>query len=405
MACPVRYDPGPMTSDQQPHRTESPTRSESGMASPQRPKSPRAARMQERIATALEPFVAQGLVAGAVTLVTTADEVLSLGTIGWADIAARHPMEEDALFWIASQTKPITCTALMMLVDEGKVSVDDPIEKYLPEFKGMMVAVEQDDDHVLLRRPAHPPTVREALSHSSGLRFSSPVETPTLDRLPLDLAVRSHTLLPLLSEPGSRYQYSNSGTNTVGRIIEVVSGLPYEQFMQERLFTPLGMNDTTFWPSQAQCARIAKAYKPNADMTALEETPVTQLRYPLWDRTARFAMPAGGLFSTARDVARFCRMILTRGTLDGRRYVSEASVAQMTTKQTAAGVPEAYGFGWSVAEGACLHGGACFTEMKVDFTQGLVSVWLVQNCGLLPGAESSRPAFHQAVAQALASAG
>jgi len=177
---------------------------------------------------------------------------------------------------LASQSKPLTASALMLLVDEGRVNLDDPVEKYLPEFKDQMLTVEQDTEHVLLRKPAHPITVREILSHTSGLPFSSPLEQPTLDGLPLREAVRSHAMLPLQFAPGTKYQYSNAGLNTAGRIIEVVSGIPYEQFMEERLFKPLGMKDTTFWPTAKQLKRLAKSYQPAPGKTGLEETPVTQ---------------------------------------------------------------------------------------------------------------------------------
>src|SRR6202023_2783395 len=143
---------------------------------------------------------------------------------------------------------------------------------------------ERDAEHVLLRRPAHPITVREVLNHTSGLPFKSPMEEPTLDGLPLRDAVRSYALVPLQFEPGTKYQYSNAGINTAGRIIEVVSMMPYEEFMDKRLFGPLGMKDTTFWPNEEQLARLAKSYPPNADKTGLEEITVTQLKYPLNDR-------------------------------------------------------------------------------------------------------------------------
>ena len=111
--------------------------------------------------------------------------MLSLEAVGYADVAAKKPMRTDALFWIASQSKPITATALMMLVDEGKVRLDDPVEKYLPEFKGQMVVAEKTDDRLVLKKPAHPITVRNILRHTSGLPFASPMEQPTLDLLPL----------------------------------------------------------------------------------------------------------------------------------------------------------------------------------------------------------------------------
>src|SRR5207302_2661627 len=123
------------------------------------------------------------------------------------------------------------------------------------------VAVEQDKEHMLLHRPKRAVTVRDVLSHTSGMPFKSALEEPTLDGLTLRDAVRSYAMTPLQSEPGTRYQYSNAGINTAGRIIEVVSGMPYETFMDRHLFGPLGMKDTTFWPDEGQLARLAKAYK------------------------------------------------------------------------------------------------------------------------------------------------
>src|SRR5262249_28755422 len=158
--------------------------------------------------------------------------------------------------------------------------------------------------HVLLKHPKTPVTVRHVLSHTSGMPFKSLMEQPTIDVLPLRDAVRSYALTPLQSEPGTKYQYSNAGINTAGRIIEVVSGQAYEEFLDKRLFGPLGMKDTTFWPDEKQLERLAKSYKPNADKTGLEETTITSLKYPLNDRK-RYPVPGGGLFSTAGDVGRF----------------------------------------------------------------------------------------------------
>jgi CubicO group peptidase (beta-lactamase class C family) len=360
-----------------------------------------AAEPPQTIASALQPFVDNHTLAGAVTLVASSDRVLSLEAVGYMDIARKRPMRTDALFWIASQSKPMTVTALMMLVDEGKVSVDDPVEKYLPEFKGQWVKAEQDADHILLKKPARPISVRDVLTHTSGLPFSSPIEQPTLDLLPLAARVQSYAMLPLESEPGTKYKYANEGINTAGRIIEVVSGMPYEQFMEERLFKPLGMKDTTFWPSARQLQRLAKSYKPNAGKTELEETTITQLRYPLTDRT-RQPMPAGGLFSTASDVARFCRMILNGGVLDGKRYVSQAAVTQMTSRQTPEAIPVSYGFGWMTGKGEFHHGGAYASNMTIDPQHGLVFIWMVQHAGFLGDGAKSQGAFMQAAKAAFA---
>ena len=268
----------------------------------------------------------------------------------------------------------------MMLVDEGKVLLDDPVEKYLPEFRGQWLAVVRDDDHQLLKHPAHPIKIREILSHTSGLPFSSSIENPTLDQRPLSERVVSYAVSPLQFEPGTKYSYANAGINTAGRIIEVVSGMPYEKYLDSRLFAPLGMKDTTFWPNAQQIARIAKSYRPNAARDGLEETTVTQLRYPLNDRKNRFPMPAGGLFSTAADLARFCRMILNGGILDGKRYLSETAIHEMTSKQTGA-LPDGYGLGWSTGEGSFGHGGAYSTNMNIDPNLGEITIWMVQHAG------------------------
>jgi CubicO group peptidase (beta-lactamase class C family) len=345
-------------------------------------------------AAAVEPYVDRHVLAGAVALVATKDKILSHEAVGFMDVKARTPMRPDAVFWIASQSKSITATAVMMLVDEGKIALDDPVEKYLPEFKGQMVVAEQDADHVVLKKPVHPITLRNVLSHTSGMKFSSPMEQPTLDGLTLKDAVRSYAMMPLQWEPESKYQYSNAGINTAARVLEVVSKMKYEDFMQKRLFDPLGMKDTTFWPNEEQVARLAKGYKPDASKEGLDETTIGQLTYPLTDRH-RQPMPAGGLFSTAADVARFCQMILNGGEWDGHRYVSEAAVKEMTTRQTPAGLKENYGLGWSTG-GSFGHGGAMATNMSIDPGRGLILVYLVQHSGFPGDGAKAQGAFRQA---------
>ena len=353
----------------------------------------------EGLSAVLQPFVDRHVLAGAVTLVANKDKILSEEAVGFADIVGNKPMKTDALFWIASQTKPITATALMMLVDEGKLKIDDPVEKYLPEYKGIMVIAEKDENHTLLHKPSHLITVTEILSHTSGLEFKSPVEDPTLDGMPLRLAVRANAAMPLQYEPGTKYQYSNAGINSVGRIIEVLSGMPYEDFLQKRIFDPLGMKDTSFWPNEEQVQRLAKSYKPNADKTGLEETTVTQLKYPLSDRQHRYPMPAGGLFSTAHDVSLFCRMILNGGELDGKRYLTEESVKVMTSRHTPETLKDSYGLGWAVGKDSCGHGGAYSTNMQIDTAHGLIYVFLVQHAGFPGDGGKSQEAFRHAAEQ------
>jgi CubicO group peptidase (beta-lactamase class C family) len=350
------------------------------------------------IVDSLQPLVDSHVLAGAVTAVASKDKLLSLDAVGYADVAAKRPMQTDCLFWIASMSKPITATALMMLVDEGKVKLDDSVEKYLPEFQGQMVAVEQDGEHVLLKKPVHPITVRNVLSHTSGLPFMSRVEHK-IDQFPLGEAVLTYALSPLRFQPDSKYDYSNAGINTAGRIIEVVSRMPYEEFLQRRLLEPLGMKDTTFWPSPEQTARLAKSYQPDAAKTGLQETTIGQCTYPLCDRR-RGPSPAGGLFSTATDVAAFCRMILGGGVYEGRRLLSPAALREMTSTQSGklTGNPQqegGYGLGWSTSRtahgpddpplvGPCGHGGAFSTNMWIDPQRNLITVFMVQHAGF-PG--------------------
>lgn len=354
------------------------------------------------LVASVQPFVERQELAGAVMLVADKQQVLAVEAVGWEDIKARKPMSADSMFWIASQSKPITGAALMLLVDEGKLQLDDPVEKYLPEFRGQMYLAERDDDHRLLKKPTHPPTLRNILSHTSGMPFSSALETPTLDVLPLSVRVRSYALTPLEFDPDSSYRYSNAGINTAARVIEVVTSKSFEQFLDERFFQPLGMRDTTFWPTTEQAARIAKSYKSGPANKGLEETPISQLHYPLTDRTERFPMPAGGLFATARDLSRFYQMLLNGGELEGKRYLSEASVKELTRRQTPATVKESYGLGFGVSATTFGHGGAYSTNTVAETDRGLILVWLVQHASFPGAGGQSQEAFRNAAHTAFA---
>ena len=328
----------------------------------------------------LAPFVQREELAGAVALVANKEKILSVTAVGFADIEAKKPMAPDAVFWIASQSKGITAAAVMMLVDEGKLSLDDPVEKYLPEFKDQKVSAGKGAPVDRARSI----TIRDLLSHVSGLPFKSAEEQPTLDGLPLAAAVKTYAKAPLATQPGTHYQYSNAGINTAARVLEVVSGLAYEDFMQQRLFGPLGMTDTTFWPNAEQVARLAKTYKPDATKKKLTLGGLGQLQADLTDHAHRYPMPAGGLFSTAKDVTTFCRMLLNGGELDGRRYLSAAALKELTTRQTPKELKESYGLGLAVGPDFFGHGGAQATGMEVRTKDGLVIVWMVQHQGF-PG--------------------
>jgi CubicO group peptidase (beta-lactamase class C family) len=321
-------------------------------------------------------------------------------------------MKTDTLFWIASMGKPIAATALMMLVDEGRARLDDSIQKYLPGFQPTEMVLGADKTRVELEPPRTPITLRDLLSHQSGVPYSSSFETDILDRNPLDVRVQSYALEPLLFEPRTDFSYSDAGINTISRVIEVISGMDYAAFLQRRLFDPLSMKDTTFWPGPTQIERLAKSYVQSADGSGLREVPIAELHYPLSDRKTRFPTAAGGLFSTAADLSRFCQMLLNHGELDGKRYISVKSLEEMTRNQLSAparasfiswsshgskvNLPDGYGLGWyTTPDGAFQHGGAYATSMRVDPKRGIATVWLVQQAGCNSGCVRARDAFEE----------
>ncbi|HEY1379051.1 MAG TPA: serine hydrolase domain-containing protein, partial [Gemmataceae bacterium] len=193
----------------------------------------------------MQAFVDQGEIAGAVTVVGRRDGILSIEAVGYQDLAAHRPMPKDALFKIASMTKPITAIGIMMLADDGKLSVEDAVEKHLPEFRGQMLVAGRDKDAgtVTLKKPARPITVRDLLTHTSGLPGWPPglADVYTKRNRSLAEGVLAISQRPLEFEPGSKWAYCNQGIDTLGRIIEVVSGQSYEDFLRTRLFEPLGM--------------------------------------------------------------------------------------------------------------------------------------------------------------------
>jgi CubicO group peptidase (beta-lactamase class C family) len=371
-----------------------------------------AAKLKE-IPKRMQKFVDDGVVSGAVTLVARREGVACLDAVGYSDLASKTPMRADNLFWIASMTKPITATAVMMLQDEGKLSVEDPVEKYLPEFKGQWMAADRGKDTLSLKRPARPITLRDLLTHTSGL---ASLDAPRFDCSLAELAM-AYSQMPLQFEPGSKWSYCNTGINTLGRIVEVASGQSYAAFLEARLFKPLGMKDTTFWPTAAQARRVAKSYTVVEGHGGLVGTNVFFLKGPLTSH-ARTAFPAGGLYSTAADLAKFYRMMLAGGESGGRRYVSKAAFEQMTRTQTGelkTGFVDgmSFGFGWGVvcepqgvtamlSPGTFGHGGAYGTQGWIDPKQDLIVVLMIQRAKLKNGDNSDiRLAFQEAAAAAI----
>jgi CubicO group peptidase (beta-lactamase class C family) len=360
------------------------------------------------ISERLRPFVDERQVAGAVTLVATPDRIVHQGAIGKANIADDKPMRGDSIFWIASMTKPITGTAVLMVQDEGKLSVDDPVEKYLPEFTGVKTA---DGKGARL-------LIRHLLTHTSGMGEVSPSQARGIKSLAGLMPL--HVAKPLAFEPGTKWVYCQSGINTAARIVEVVSGELFDEFLERRLFGPLGMKDTTFYLSEQQLRRLATSYR----RTSKGELEATQ-NFILHGKTPtsrdRFPAANGGLFSTAPDYARFCQMVLNGGELDGKRYLKPESVKLMTTIQTGdlkTGFTEGngWGLGWCVirepqgvtamlSPGSFGHGGAYGTQAWIDPQKKRIDILMVQRADF-PNSDASevRRAFQEAAASALSSA-
>ncbi len=361
----------------------------------------------------LQKFVEAGQLAGAVTLVARHDKVLALEANGYANFETKKPMATDNLFWIASMTKPITATAVLMLQDEGKLKVEDSVEKYLPEFRGQWMIAENATNSLLLKRPARPITLHDLLTHTSGISDMPPprIET-TLAELVIGYANK-----PLGFEPGSKWTYSTAGINTLGRIVEVVSGRPFAEFLDERILQPLSMKDTTFWPSARQARRLATAYGPGPEGKGLAPMDIYFIKGGVENR-ARPPLPGGGLFSTAADMAKFYQCILNDGVVGRQRLLSKEAVAQMTSIQTGdlkCGFVDgmAFGLGWGVvkqpqgvtamlAPGTFGHGGAYGTQGWVDAQNDLIYVMMIQRAKLANGdASDMRRAFQETVVGAL----
>ena len=366
------------------------------------------------VGAALQEQIDRHEIAGAVTMVVSKDRVLHLETTGLADMAAHKPMQADTVFWIASMTKPITATAVLMLQDEGKLDVHDPVAKYLPEFANLKTPSGQPANLTLI----------QILTHTSGLgEAGGPAarEAKTLaDLVPLWLAA------PMQFEPGSRWSYCQSGINAAGRVVEVVSGMSFDAFLKKRLFQPLGMTSTTFYPGASERARQVTAYAKNATTGSLEAVPPR----PEFGPRDRPPQGNGGLYSTTEDYGRFCQMLLGGGRFQGARYLSEASMKLMSTPQTPETLPtgffqnDTYGrrglnYGWAL--GTCVlkaphdgvpamlspgtfgHGGAWGTQAWVDPVKGVAYVLMVQRSNF-PNSDASevRRVFQQAAAKALA---
>lgn len=350
------------------------------------------------MAEVMERELAAKHTAGVVTLVMKNGELRHLAAEGYADQEKRKPMRTDSVFWIASMTKSISATAILTLVDEGKLSLDEPVSQWLPVAGKVKLANGEP--------PARPINLRDLMSHTSGLAF--PPRKPTDGAITLKAYADTLLKAPLEFEPGSNYRYG-FGLTVAGRIAEIVSGKTFDRLMRERVLDPLGMKDTTFHPEDRLRRRIAHSYKTSEDGKSLLRGYNPFVTSDAGVR--RMTEPSGGLFSTASDIARFYQMILDGGVHQGRRIVSEKAIAEMTKPHTAGDRLLNYGLGWmcnnperqpikGFSSDSYGHGGAFATHGWVDPENRIVTVLMVQNV-LVRGSRDVRNAFHKQVTSAL----
>ncbi|MBM4184499.1 MAG: beta-lactamase family protein [Gemmatimonadetes bacterium] len=355
----------------------------------------------ERVGEVFQEYADAGRLAGAVGMVVRHGKVAWVDARGMRDLAARDPMEANDIFRIYSMTKPVTSVAVMMLYEEGRFFLDEPVGRYLPELANLPVARVADatgPDNIPTERATRPMTIRDLLRHTSGLTYGSFSNT-VVDQVyrqanPLGQATLADMVtelgkIPLLFQPGTRWNYSVS-TDVLGRLVEVVSGKPFDVFLRERIFEPLGMDDTGFFVRPAARRRFAELYGHAGAGGTLEVVGAGS-----YAPEETFFSGGGGLVSTAQDYARFAQMLLNGGELDGARILSPSTIALMTTDHVnddgTSFLADGWGFGlgFTVKDQAALDGlpdsvgtyywfGAAGTSFWIDPAQDLIGIFMIQ---------------------------
>ncbi|GAA0329746.1 serine hydrolase domain-containing protein [Sphingomonas oligophenolica] len=361
------------------------------------------------IGPALQAFVDRGELAGVVTLTSHRGEIVQAETIGWRDIETKTPMRPDTLFRIASMTKPITSVTALMLVEEGRIALDDPISRWVPELAAPRVlrdATGPLDDTVPARRAI---TIEDLLTHRSGIAYGFSSEgplkqayeetlgDPAMNRLTPDLWLAALGTLPLAYQPGALFHYGHS-TDVLGFLISRVEGKPLRQILQERLFAPLGMVDTDFWLPREKRGRLASLY-------GYHEAPgqLVKIEPEMYDEPAAYSPGGGGLISSAPDYHRFARMLLGEGALEGIRVLRPETVRLMRANRLTEAQREVpfggmalwqkngFGLGLSIAEdpvgnpyacgapGSMTWPGIFGTWWQADPVNDLIMIYLIQH--------------------------
>ena len=362
----------------------------------------------ERIAGTVQRSIDDKRIAGAVTLVARRGHVAWFKAQGMADREANKPMRPDTMFRICSMTKPITSLAVMMLYEEGHFLLDDPVSKYLPEFKNPKVLVKPASGAPYTIPATREITIRDLLRHTSGITYHWNEDLGPMYRdakvasglLPYDGTIEDSTKrlagLPLLFNPGEKFEYS-LGVDVLGRLVEVLSGTPLDEFFRTRIFEPLGMKDTYFYPPDGKLERLATAYTyyDEKGLNRFPDTPITESAftysadYPARGPKKLFSGGAG-LVSTAADYARFCQMMLDGGKVGSTRLLSRKSVELMTQDQLGKISPDqGFGLGFGVngvkapfselgSPGEYNWGGFFYTAFSIDPKEQMIVIFMGQ---------------------------
>ncbi len=362
----------------------------------------------ERISSVVQHDIDDKRIAGAVTLVVRHGKVAWFKAQGMMDREAAKPMPADAMFRICSMTKPITTVAAMMLYEEGKFLLDDPVSKYLPEFKNAKVLVKPAQGEPYTIPATKEITIRDLMRHTSGITYQWNADLgPIYEKADVASGLLQYdgtigdsvnrlAALPLLFNPGERFEYS-LGVDVLGRVVEVLSGKPLDEFFRTRIFEPLGMKDTYFYPPENKVGRVATAYTfyPDKGLNRFPETPIHEgsfvysADYPTRGPKKLFSGGAG-LVSTAMDYARFCQMMLDEGKVGNTRLLSRKTVELMTHDQLGKiGPDQAFGLGFGIdgvktplselgSPGMYAWGGFFYTAFTIDPKEQMIVVFMGQ---------------------------
>lgn len=343
----------------------------------------------------LRQFIDTRQVAGIVALISRAGRDVFLEALGSQDLEHHLPMRISTIFDMRSMTKEITATALMCLVEDGKLHLDDSVSAYLPEFASLKVTSPEQPP----RSPSRPVTLRDLLTETSGMAQDRPQAisniTRVLDR-PLAEVVKIIATQPLIANPGAPWLYSSMGYAVLGRVIEVSSGQPYQRFVADRILQPLDMRDSFFFPPRKKWPRIAAMYN-------LETAPLHRDVIDIYRKGSKYSAPEFGLFSTAPDMERFFRMTMNGGLLNGRRILKSETVRSMLQPRVPTSIDGiSQGLGWfictdpskqtdlRVTRGSFGAAGASGTFGWIDPDQQLIRLLLMQRFG---GTDTERNTF------------